>query len=49
MVQRGWQAHVLGKAEHTFTECALQCGNVHQTPPARCADTRPRPRSPPAR
>ena len=21
MVQRGWKAHVLGKAEHTFTEC----------------------------
>jgi hypothetical protein len=21
MVQRGWAAHVLGRAEHSFTEC----------------------------
>ena len=22
MVQRGWETHVLGQAEHQFTECA---------------------------
>jgi hypothetical protein len=36
MVQRGWQAHVLGKAEHTFTECVIPlslcvclCSSLH--------------------
>ncbi len=40
MVQRGWAAHVLGRAEHSFTECvhahAHSCVATHA---ARCKAT----------
>ena len=29
MVQRGWAAHVLGRAEHTFTECVCSATAGH--------------------
>jgi len=29
MVQRGWAAHVLGRAEHSFTECVPRARPPH--------------------
>jgi len=41
MVQRGWQAHVLGKAEHTFTECVCVRARVRaRTHPSPCSPVR---------